>query len=82
MRELPLGKVRNFGGKLGEELQALGCSTAGQVAALPKQELEGHFGKERAAFILAAVNGISNDPVQVLHPFMRARIGLFSHFIR
>lgn len=66
MKELPLKKLRNFGGKLGEELQALGCATAGQVAELPKQELEAHFGSQRAAAILAAVNGLSNDPVQVI----------------
>ena len=28
---MPLGKIRNFGGKLGLELQAMGCSTAGQA---------------------------------------------------
>eukprot|EP00884_Botryococcus_braunii_P006782 jgi/Botrbrau1/16104/Bobra.7_2s0069.1 len=64
MKDLPLRKLRNFGGKLGEELQALGCATAGQVAELPKQELEAHFGSQRAAAILASVNGLSNDPVQ------------------
>ena len=33
MRPLALGKIRGFGGKLGEELAALGCSTAGEVRA-------------------------------------------------
>ena len=31
MRDLPLKKLRNFGGKLGAELEAMGCTTAGQV---------------------------------------------------
>ena len=31
MAELPLKKLRNFGGKLGAELAELGCSTAGQA---------------------------------------------------
>ena len=31
MQTLPLKKLRNFGGKLGAELEKLGCSTAGQV---------------------------------------------------
>lgn len=31
LQDLPLGKIRNFGGKLGLELQAMGCSTAGQA---------------------------------------------------
>ena len=28
---MPLGKIRNFGGKLGAELQGMGCATPGQV---------------------------------------------------
>jgi len=31
LQDMPLGKIRNFGGKLGLELQAMGCSTAGQA---------------------------------------------------
>ena len=31
MQDLPLKKLGGFGGKLGEQLAALGCSTAGQV---------------------------------------------------
>ena len=31
MKDLPLKKLRNFGGKLGEQLGALGCTTAGEV---------------------------------------------------
>ena len=31
MRGLPLKKLRNFGGKLGEQLATLGCTTAGEV---------------------------------------------------
>ena len=34
MQTLPLKKLRNFGGKLGAELEKLGCSTAGQVCLL------------------------------------------------
>ncbi len=33
MADLPLKKLRNFGGKLGAELAELGCSTAGQVGS-------------------------------------------------
>lgn len=36
MEELPLAKIRNFGGKLGAELQAYGCTTAGQVSLAPR----------------------------------------------
>ena len=31
MKDLPLKKLRNFGGKLGAELEAMGCTIAGQV---------------------------------------------------
>ena len=33
-QDLPLSKLRGFGGKLGEQLEALGCTTAGQVGAI------------------------------------------------
>lgn len=73
MKDMPLKKVRNFGGKLGAELQALGCSTAGEVLALPPATLLQHFG-ERATWILYTVQGNSDEQVQVgvagpsLHP--------------
>jgi len=35
MEDLPLKKLRNFGGKLGAELEALGATTAGQVPPPP-----------------------------------------------
>ena len=35
METLPLKKLRNFGGKLGGELEKLGCTTAGQVLGWP-----------------------------------------------
>jgi nucleotidyltransferase/DNA polymerase involved in DNA repair len=41
---MPLGKVRGFGGKLGAELEALGCTTAGQAQGLPPATLQQHFG--------------------------------------
>ena len=65
MSDLPLKKLRNFGGKLGIELEALGCTTAGEVAQHPQAALEARFGLQRAAWMLQAVNGISDEPVQV-----------------
>ena len=65
MADLPLKKLRNFGGKLGGELEALGCSTAGEVARHSQAALEAQFGMQRAAWILQAVNGVSDEPVQV-----------------
>ncbi len=65
MADLPLKKLRNFGGKLGAELSAMGCTTAGQVAAIPHGQLSARFGEERAASIARAVRGYSDEPVQV-----------------
>jgi nucleotidyltransferase/DNA polymerase involved in DNA repair len=65
MKDLPLKKLRNFGGKLGEDLRAMSCATAGDVAALPHRALAQRFGEERASVIARAVRGYSDDPVQV-----------------
>jgi hypothetical protein len=35
LADMPLGKIRNFGGKLGAELQAMGCGTPGQACIHP-----------------------------------------------
>ncbi|KAL0047265.1 hypothetical protein WJX82_011225 [Trebouxia sp. C0006] len=64
MKDMPLKKIRNFGGKLGAELQTLGCSTAGEVLALAPATLHQHFG-DRAPWILYTVQGNSDEPVQV-----------------
>ena len=62
---LPLRKLRNFGGKLGTELEAMGCKTAGDVAAIPRKALEARFGLDRGGFIYGAVRGVSDEPVKV-----------------
>lgn len=31
LADMPLGKIRNFGGKLGSELHSMGCTTPGHV---------------------------------------------------
>ena len=64
MKDMPLKKVRNFGGKLGAELESLGCTTAGEVLALPAATLHKHFG-DRAKWILYTVQGNSDEQVQV-----------------
>ena len=70
MKDLPLKKIRNFGGKLGAELQALGCNTAGDVLALPPGKLQQNFG-ERASWILYTLQGNSDEQVQVLSAVFR-----------
>lgn len=47
MQGLPLKKLRNFGGKLGAELQSMGATTAGEVRrASYWQPLFGHAGSK------------------------------------
>lgn len=43
MCSLPLRSIRNFGGAVGHKLEALGCSTAADVQALPLSTLEHEF---------------------------------------
>jgi len=60
---MPLGKVRGFGGKLGAELEALGCTTAGQAQGLSPSTLQQHFG-DRARWVAMAVRGLDDEPVR------------------
>ena len=50
MATLPLKKIRNFGGKVGQALEELGCATAGDVQRLPQTSLTAKFG-ERAGCV-------------------------------
>lgn len=52
MGGLPLKKLRNFGGKLGGKLEAMGCKTAGDVMALSHSVLSQQFGSERARYLI------------------------------
>jgi nucleotidyltransferase/DNA polymerase involved in DNA repair len=49
MADLPMTKIRNFGGKVGEALSQLGCSTAADVQALPMATLMKTFGDDARA---------------------------------
>jgi nucleotidyltransferase/DNA polymerase involved in DNA repair len=48
MGDLPLKKIRNFGGKVGTILEGLGCKTAADVQALNTAVLRQHFGASAA----------------------------------
>jgi nucleotidyltransferase/DNA polymerase involved in DNA repair len=43
-QDLPLGKVKGLGGKLGSKLEALGAGTAGAAAELSWEVLMDSFG--------------------------------------
>ncbi len=69
MRELPLRKLRNLGGKLGEEIESL-CSSHVQdpsllvvwdVFKIPRSKLQARFGPERAAWILDLAHGFDGN---------------------
>lgn len=64
MASLPLRKIPGFGGKVGDALQALGCTTAGDVEALSMGALSELFGPEKAQSIVNAVQGKTMDKVQ------------------
>lgn len=48
MGDLALNKIRNFGGKLGQALEALGCVTAADVLKLSHVQLEAAVGDNAA----------------------------------
>ena len=48
MGDLALNKIRNFGGKLGQALEALGCVTAADVLKLSHAQLEAAVGDNAA----------------------------------
>ncbi len=65
MLDLPLKKVKNFGGKLGDQLlEHFGCTTAGSVAEVPIENLAKVFGVEKARWIVDAVHGRNHDLVE------------------
>eukprot|EP00899_Mesostigma_viride_P009389 jgi/Mesvir1/18451/Mv14306-RA.2 len=63
MEQLPLKKLRNFGGKMGQGLMALGCDKAGDVQQLSVEELTARFGDRMGPWVFNAVRGIHDDPV-------------------
>ncbi|CAI5527584.1 unnamed protein product [Closterium sp. Naga37s-1] len=64
MEDVPLKKIRNLGGKLGQELQAMGCATAGQAHALELPDLIARFGERLGNYVWRAVRGLDETPVE------------------
>ncbi|WIA32722.1 hypothetical protein OEZ86_005908 [Tetradesmus obliquus] len=62
MQDLPLGKVKGLGGKLGAALEAMGAATAGAAAGLRYEALLAHFGP-KARWVFNTVRGIDEEPV-------------------
>eukprot|EP00198_Chlamydomonas_reinhardtii_P010781 XP_001700118.1 DNA polymerase eta/iota [Chlamydomonas reinhardtii] len=64
LTDLPLGKLRGLGGKLGAALEGqLGAATAGQAAALPLEALQRVLGERSGLWVWQVVRGQCSEPV-------------------
>lgn len=62
--DLPLKKVRNLGGKLGDSLmEELGCNTMADLSNLSLRELQKQFGEKVGAWLFDLGRGVDNEPV-------------------
>eukprot|EP00775_Hariotina_reticulata_P004339 gene4339-4592_t len=65
LRPLPLPKLRQLGGKFGEEVMAgLGVTTVGELAAVPMSKLVAQLGEETAAWLARLAQGRDDEEVK------------------
>ncbi|CAL8468278.1 g7818 [Coccomyxa elongata] len=65
MGALPIPKLRQLGGKFGEEVMAaLGISTVGELAAVPLRRLEAVCGQDDAMWLHRLSRGIDDEEVK------------------
>lgn len=63
-QSLPVGKVRNLGGKLGDSLtEELGCKTMGDLASISLQQLMGRYDNKTAQWLHNLGKGIDSEVV-------------------
>ncbi|MCO5565299.1 hypothetical protein L7F22_018972 [Adiantum nelumboides] len=63
LKDLPVGKIRFLGGKLGKEIGDLwDAITVGDLWNVPLESMQSHFGPE-AAWVHAVLRGIDHSPV-------------------
>ncbi|XP_076317217.1 uncharacterized protein LOC143229176 [Tachypleus tridentatus] len=63
-RELPVHKVRNLGGKLGEEVkEKLGIQTMGELSDISVRQLQRSFGEKTGSWLFEVAHGLDNEPV-------------------
>ncbi|KAI9493499.1 hypothetical protein BDB00DRAFT_374221 [Zychaea mexicana] len=66
MREIPFTKIRNLGGKLGNEVESeLGIETAGDVWKYDLEDLQKRFGESTGLWIYNVVRGDDEEEVNV-----------------
>lgn len=65
LQDLPIPKLRQLGGKFGEELQqALGITTVGELAAMPRSRLDAAVGEEKAEWLARLARGLDDEVVK------------------
>ncbi|RXN15452.1 DNA polymerase eta [Labeo rohita] len=62
---LPIGKIRNLGGKLGSSItETLGVENMGDLTQFSKVQLEQHFGEKTGPWLYDLCRGIEFEPVK------------------
>ncbi|KAK2896329.1 hypothetical protein Q8A67_010817 [Cirrhinus molitorella] len=62
---LPIGKIRNLGGKLGTSItETLGVENIGDLTQFSKVHLEQHFGEKSGSWLYDLCRGIEFEPVK------------------
>ncbi|XP_078391386.1 DNA polymerase eta [Cetorhinus maximus] len=62
---LPIGKIRNLGGKLGESVtQQLNIKYMGQLREFPERQLQTEFGERTGSWLFELCRGVEFEPVR------------------
>ncbi|KAF8071262.1 hypothetical protein HT031_001345 [Scenedesmus sp. PABB004] len=65
LHPLPIGKLRNLGGKFGAAVaEGLGVATVGELLAVPLARLEALVGEETAAWVMSLASGQDGQTVK------------------
>lgn len=64
MKDLPVGKIRGLGGKLGRAVAEFGCTTAGEVQLVPLTKLQQRFGDQTGLWLYRICRGVCMEEVQ------------------
>ncbi|XP_078063922.1 DNA polymerase eta [Mustelus asterias] len=77
---LPIGKIRNLGGKLGESVaQHLNIEYMGQLRAFPLSQLQAAFGEKTGGWLFDLCRGVDFEPVRDRH--LPKSIGCSKNFL-
>ncbi|XP_060610015.2 DNA polymerase eta [Anolis sagrei] len=63
--KMPIGNIRNLGGKLGASVaELLGVEYVGQLTQFSEQQLQTHFGDKTGSWLYDLCRGIEHEPVK------------------